>query len=212
MACLLMRRKRISWLPIIVIVLVGLYVKSFGTGTPRPLQQTPPVESNNTAEAEPAPHVPQSTESHHKDPKQLYLKVVGVHDGDTITGLGEDQKQFKIRLDAIDAPELGMPFGQASRKALSHKVFGKQVEVIVKTKDRYGRTVGHVLLDKRDMNLEMLEEGMAWHYAHYDHNKRLAEAEKDAGANSVGLWSDPNPVAPWDWRASGRLKGPANKH
>ena len=160
-----MRRKRISWLPIIVIVIVGLYWKSFGTGTPRPLQQTHPVESNNTrAAAEPAPHVSQHTESH----THLYLKVVGVHDGDTITGLDEDQKQFKIRLDAIDAPELGMAFGQASRKALSEKVLGKMVEVIVKTKDRYGRTVGHVLLDKRDMNLEMLEEGMAWHYAHYD--------------------------------------------
>ena len=150
-----------------------MYLKSFGTGTPRPLQQTHPVESNNTrAAAEPVPHVPQHTENNPKDPKQLYLKVVGVHDGDTITGLDENQKQFKIRLDAIDAPELGMAFGQASRKALSEKVLGKMVVVIVKTKDRYGRTVGHVLLDKRDMNLEMLEEGMAWHYAHYDHNKR----------------------------------------
>ena len=85
-----MRRKRISWLPIIVIVIVGLYWKSFGTGTSRPLQQTPPVESNNTAEAEPVPHVPQHTESHYSDSKHLYLKIVGVHDGDTITGLDED--------------------------------------------------------------------------------------------------------------------------
>ena len=195
-----MRRKRINWLPIICIVIVGLYLKSAVMGTPRPLHQTPPVATNNTAEAEPVSHVPQHTESHHSDPKQLYLKVVGVHDGDTITGLDKDQKQFKIRLDAIDAPELGMAFGQASRKALSDKVFGKMVVVIVKTHDRYGRTVGHVLLDKRDMNLEMLEAGMAWHYAHYDHNKRLAEAEGEARRNLVGLWSDQNPVAPWDWR------------
>ena len=188
-----MRRKRINWFPIVLIVLVGLYLKS--------ARQAPPVATNNTrAAAEPVSHVPQSTESHHKDPKQLLLKVVGVHDGDTITGLDEDQKQFKIRLDAIDAPELGMAFGQASRKALSEKVLGKQVEVIVKTKDRYGRTVGHVLLDKRDMNLEMIEEGMAWHYAHYDHNKRLAAAEGEARGNRIGLWSDPNPVSPWDWR------------
>ena len=146
-----MRRKRINWLPIICIVIVGLYLKSFGKGTPRPLQQTPPVESNNTrAESEPVPHVPQSTESHHNDSKQLYLKVVGVHDGDTITGLDEDKNQFKIRLDAIDAPELGMAFGQASRKALSEKVLGKMVVVFVKTKDRYGRTFGHVLLEKSD--------------------------------------------------------------
>ena len=93
-----------------------------------------------------------------------------------------------------------MAFGQASRKALSEKVLGKTVVVIVKTKDRYGRTVGHVLLDKRDMNLEMIEAGMAWHYAHYDHNKRLAEAEGGARRNRVGLWRDPQPVSPWDWR------------
>ena len=148
-----MRRKRIGWLPVIVIVLVGLYLKG--------ARQTPPVATNNTrAAAEPAPHVPQHSESH----AHLYLKIVGVHDGDTITGLDEDQKQFKIRLDAIDAPELGMAFGQASRKALNEKVLGKMVVVIVKTKDRYGRTVGHVLLDKRDMNLEMIEAGMACYF------------------------------------------------
>ena len=186
-----MRRKRIGWLPIIVIVIVGLYLNK-RTVVPT---QAPPVATNNTRpEAVPAPHVPP-----HAD-YSLYFKIVGVHDGDTITGLDEDQKQFKIRLDAIDAPELGMAFGQASRKALNEKVLGKMVEVIVKTKDRYGRTVGHVLLDKRDVNLEMIEEGMAWHYAHYDHNKRLAEAETEARGNRVGLWRDPNPVSPWDWR------------
>ena len=90
-----MRRKRINWFPIILIVLFGLYWKSAVTGTPRPATQAPPVATNNNtrAEAEPVPHVPQSTESHHSDSKQLYLKVVGVHDGDTITGLDEDKTE-----------------------------------------------------------------------------------------------------------------------
>jgi endonuclease YncB( thermonuclease family) len=108
--------------------------------------------------------------------------------------------QFKIRLDAIDAPELGQPFGQASKKALSEKVFGKNVVVIAKTTDRYGRTVGHVLIDGRDVNLEMLEEGMAWHYKKYDKNKRLGEAEELARAARKGLWQDRDPMPPWDWR------------
>jgi micrococcal nuclease len=130
----------------------------------------------------------------------LHLRVVGVHDGDTITGLDDSKTQFKIRLDAIDAPELGQPFGQASKKALSEKVFGKDVVVIVKTKDRYGRTVGHVMIDGRDVNLEMLEEGMAWQYKHYDHNVRLARAEEEARVAKKGLWSDESSVPPWDWR------------
>jgi hypothetical protein len=111
---------------------------------------------------------------------QLPLRVVGVHDGDTITALDDSKSQYKIRLDAIDAPELGQPFGQASTKALSEKVFGKDIVVIPKSKDKYGRTVGHILIDGRDVNLEMLEGGMAWHYKHYDHNARLAPAEEEA--------------------------------
>ncbi len=113
---------------------------------------------------------------------QLHLRVVSVHDGDTITGLDDSKTQFKIRLDAIDAPELGQPFGQASKRALSERVFGKDVVVIAKTKDKYGRTVGHILIDDRDVNLLMLEEGMAWHYKKYDHNARLARAEEKARA------------------------------
>lgn len=131
---------------------------------------------------------------------RLELRVVGVHDGDTLTGLSASNEQVKVRLDAIDAPELGQPFGQQSKQALSGKVFGKQVVVHRKTIDRYGRTIGHVLVDGRDVNLELLEEGMAWHYKHFDRNRRLAAAEEAARAAAKGLWSEPAPVAPWDWR------------
>ena len=138
--------------------------------------------------------------------KLLHLRVVGVHDGDTLTGLDEARTQFKIRLDAIDAPEIKQPFGQASKKALADKVFGKDVVVVAKTKDRYGRTVGHIMLGKRDINLEMLEEGMAWHYEKYDHNKRMREAEQTARAAKRGLWAEVDSVPPWDWRAAGRSR------
>lgn len=140
------------------------------------------------------------------DRGQLQLRVVGVHDGDTLTRLDESKTQHKIRLDAIDAPELGQPFGQASKKSLSEKVFGRDVVVVPKTKDRYGRTVGHVLVDGRDVNLEILDEGMAWHYKKYDHNPRLARAEDRARAEKAGLWADRDPVPPWDWRASGKRR------
>ena len=138
--------------------------------------------------------------------KLLHLRVVGVHDGDTLTGLDEAKTQFKIRLDAIDAPEIKQPFGQASRKALADKVFGKDVVVVAKTKDRYGRTVGHIMLGNRDINLEMLEEGMAWHYEKYDHNKRMREAEQLARTAKRGLWAEGDPLPPWDWRAAGKSK------
>jgi endonuclease YncB( thermonuclease family) len=119
-----------------------------------------------------------------------------------LTGLDESKTQFKVRLDAIDAPEIGQPFGQASKRALSGKVFGKDIVVIAKTRDKYGRTVGHVMLDGRDVNLEMLEEGMAWHYEKYDHNTRLRVAEQAARAAKLGLWQDGTSVPPWEWRKS----------
>jgi endonuclease YncB( thermonuclease family) len=131
---------------------------------------------------------------------KLTLKVVSVHDGDTFTGINEGNQQVKVRLDAVDAPELGQPYGQASRKALGDKIFGKVVTVTTKKHDRYGRTIGHVLIEKRDINLELLEEGAVWHYEEYDHNKRLADAEDHARAAGKGLWHDAHPVAPWEWR------------
>ncbi len=90
---------------------------------------------------------------------KVTLRVVSVHDGDTFTGINESNEQVKVRLDAVDAPELGQPYGQASRKALGDKIFGKVVTVTTKKHDRYGRTIGHVLIDKRAINLELLEEG-----------------------------------------------------
>ena len=155
-----------------------------------------------------APKFPKPTPKKSSE-KQLHLRVVGVHDGDTLTGLDESKTQFKIRLDAIDAPEIKQPFGQASKKALSEKVFGKDVVVMAKTKDKYGRTVGHILLGNRDINLEMLEEGMAWHYEKYDHNKRMREAEQSARAAKKGLWAQGDAVPPWDWRAAGKKNAEA---
>ena len=211
-------RTKIGCLPIIIILMVAGYMKGAKNGpAARPLapeqhqvaqaeapaaapslKQEAPSEktSRPVAVQEPVHH----EEHHRSDHAQLHLRVVSVHDGDTITGLGESKIQYKIRLDAIDAPELGQPFGQASKKALSEKVFGKDVVVIPKTKDKYGRTVGHILIDGRDVNLLMLEEGMAWHYKHYDHNARLARAEEEARAAKKGLWSDGDPVPPWEWR------------
>ena len=58
-------------------------------------------------------------QAHAADAQTITARVVGVHDGDTITALTDDKRQLKVRLHGIDAPELGQPFGQASKRALS---------------------------------------------------------------------------------------------
>jgi endonuclease YncB( thermonuclease family) len=126
-------------------------------------------------------------------------KVVGVVDGDTLTLLVE-KTQYKIRLWGIDAPESRQPYGTQAKKALSEKVFGKEVKVISNGADKYGRTLGIVRIDKREINTEMVKEGMAWHYKHFTESKTLAESEEEARKAKIGLWADEKPVAPWEWR------------
>jgi endonuclease YncB( thermonuclease family) len=74
--------------------------------------------------------------------------------------------------------------------------------VVVKDTDRYGRTVGHVFVDGRDVNLEMLQDGMAWHYKRYDKSRAFQQAEQSAQTAKRGLWAEKSPVPPWDWRTS----------
>jgi len=137
-------------------------------------------------------------------------KVVRVSDGDTITVLDADNKQHRIRFQGIDAPESKQAFGQASKENLSKMVFGKQVRVIWDKVDKYRRTVGKVLLDGRDINIEQVKAGFAWHYKKYadeqpaEDRVTYAKAEEEARAARLGLWQDPNPTPPGEWRADAK--------
>jgi endonuclease YncB( thermonuclease family) len=55
-------------------------------------------------------------------------------------------------------------------------------------------------LDDRDLSLEMVQEGMAWHFRRCSKEATLADAERDARNAGRGLWADKNPVPPWVWR------------
>lgn len=127
-------------------------------------------------------------------------KVVGVHDGDTLTLLLPEKTTLKVRLQGIDAPELKQPFGSAAKKTLSDLVFGKTVRLLATGKDRYGRTLGDVHVGKTWVNLAMVEKGMAWFYVKYSQDARLKEAEAMARARRLGLWSEAQAAPPWDWR------------
>lgn len=137
-------------------------------------------------------------------------KVVGVSDGDTITVLDASKTQHKIRLEGIDAPEKAQPFGQRSKEHLSDQVFGRQVEVVTNKTDKYGRSVGKVMVDGRDANLEQVRAGMAWHYKEYQKEQSAADrvayanAETAAQNQKSGLWVDPKPMPPSQWRHGGK--------
>ena len=138
----------------------------------------------------------------------LVGKVVGVTDGDTITVLDGQQTQHKIRLMGIDAPEKAQPFGQNSKQSLSDLVFDRSVSVEWKKLDRYQRIVGKVQINGQDANLEQVRRGLAWHYKKYEREQEpldraaYSQAEIEARMGTRGLWSDPDPIPPWDWRKS----------
>ena len=54
------------------------------------------------------------------------------------------------------------------------------------------------------MNAQMVREGMAWVYRQYAKDRTLYELERQAKASKRGLWADPEPVAPWDFRRNKR--------
>lgn len=146
-------------------------------------------------------------------------RVVAVTDGDTIKILDAEKVQHKVRLTGIDAPERGQPFGTVSREHLASLVAGKEVRVESDKSDRYGRILGKVWVQPADCpscgktldaNHAQLLAGMAWWYRYYakqqphEDQGRYESAEDEARARGWGLWADPNPVNPYDWRKSKR--------
>ena len=165
------------------------------------------------------------------EPQSFEARVVGVSDGDTITVLDRNNVQHKIRLAGIDAPEKAQAFGEKSRQSLARMVFGKDVRIESTKRDRYGRLVAKVWVTPIDLpcaktgepcpktldvSRAQLTVGLAWHYKKYEleqsEEDRLAYAfeEHEARARKVGLWQDPDPTPPWQYR-HGPTDGPVKK-
>jgi len=130
--------------------------------------------------------------------------------GDTIVILSEGNVQHKIRLQGIDAPERGQAYGSKSKEHRSEQVTGRLVVVEMDKRDRYGRVIGKVLVGGKDVCLEQIIAGFAWHYKKYQNEQTesdrelYTEAEKEAHESQNGLWQDPQAIPPWDYRAAKR--------
>jgi endonuclease YncB( thermonuclease family) len=128
-------------------------------------------------------------------------KVIKVVDGDTLHVLYQGSA-LKVRLSEIDTPERGQPWYQRAKDALAEKVAARVVSVEEVDRDRYGRLVGKVWLDGRDINREMVVGGHAWVYRRYLRDPSLLEDEHRAQAALLGLWRLPETqrTPPWEWR------------
>lgn len=129
-------------------------------------------------------------------------KVIHIADGDTISVLTESYQQIKIRLNGIDCPEKAQAYGNKAKQFTNDLIHGEKVTIQAYGQDKYGRTIGDVILDNgRNLNQELVKAGYAWWYRKYaPGNLELEKLEREAREGGLGLWQDTNPVPPWAFR------------
>ncbi|EEG25162.1 nuclease-like protein [Eikenella corrodens ATCC 23834] len=128
-------------------------------------------------------------------------RVVGIKDGDTFTCLTNGRRQVTVRMAQIDAPEKGQPFGQKAKSTLSEYIYGQTVRLEESGFDRYGRTLAEVYDESgQNINMLMVQAGMAWAYKEYMTNTAYQEMQDEATRENLGLWSENGYIYPSDWR------------
>ena len=131
--------------------------------------------------------------------------VISVLDGDTIDVLHNNRSE-RIRLNGIDCPEKAQPYGKRAKHATAELVFGKDVTIQTHGHDKYTRTIGDVILpDGTNVNQMLVKEGWCWWYRKYAPGDTTLEGlERGAREGRKGLWADPQPMPPWEWRKLSR--------
>jgi len=131
---------------------------------------------------------------------KLTGKVISVKDGDSLELLDAENTIHDIRLAHVDCPEKKQAFGKRAKIFTANFCFGEEVTVLPTDKDRYGRIVGVVMVGRKELNLALIQEGMGWHFKQYSKKEAYATAENKARRKKKGLWSQRNPIAPWEYR------------
>ncbi len=152
------------------------------------------------------------------------VRVVEVPEGDVLVIEDEAGNRYPVRLAGIDAPEPDQPFGEEARSRLAAWALDRPARLEWDKVDRHGRAVGKLWVVSPDMpcrdepdcpqNLDLghalIAVGLAWHFKRYESEQSEQDRasysfdEGEARARRTGLWSDPAPIAPWDWREGKR--------
>jgi micrococcal nuclease len=135
---------------------------------------------------------------------QLKGHVKYVSDGDTFRFISPSGENVTVRVADVDCPEQAQRFGLAAKEFVINEIRGKDVEIIVKEKDQYGRSVAFVKYDGKDLSEELIKNGFAWHYEYYSDLQYLKKLENEARNKKIGLWIDSHPLAPWEFRKKNR--------
>lgn len=135
----------------------------------------------------------------------LVTRIVRVSDGDTVHAM-IDGRAVRVRLASIDAPESGQAFGDRSRRALADMVVDRDVELQQVGTDAYKRPLVVLVVDGVSINAELVRLGWAWVFRRFSNDAALIALENTARKSRWGLWVDPDPVAPWEFRRLARSR------
>lgn len=133
--------------------------------------------------------------------KSFFGKVIGIKDGDTVVVIDSLNNQTTLRLAEVDCPEKSQAFGTKAKQFTSNQIYLKQIRYIVTDIDRYGRSIAKIYYDNNKyLSEEIIKNGFGWQYKKYSTSKLLTKLEEEARKNKRGLWIDPNPIYPSDFR------------
>jgi endonuclease YncB( thermonuclease family) len=120
--------------------------------------------------------------------RQFEARTVRIADGDTLDALlpGES-RPVRVRLEGIDAPELGETFSREAQNFLRALVGNAPVRVTGRDLDSYGRLVARVAAGGQDASTALVRAGLACHA--YARDAALAREESQARASGVGFWA-----------------------
>ncbi|MEN9361664.1 MAG: hypothetical protein RL095_3199 [Verrucomicrobiota bacterium] len=197
---------------IVLVVIIGagigqLVSQDRGVKPARPQDDAAERTSGPTADSKPS-REPQSSSANPREEGQRRIKAFcyDVADGDTLRLKDEDGATIKLRLKGIDAPEFRplQAHGDISRQALLDKIKGKQIEVLLVSKDQYERDLGVAYYQGINLNEEQVRLGNAWSYAYKRDPEfaRMKALEQEARVAKKGLWALPNPQNPRQFRDS----------
>ena len=133
---------------------------------------------------------------------EFVARVLSVHEGDRVTIHYQGRNEM-VTLRDVDCPELKQPYGKQAKYAAAAYLANRDVVVKVLKKDQRGHVTADILLtDGRNIAHELVKEGLAWVLPGEVHNRALKDMEELARASKSGLWSEPDPVAPWKWKSA----------
>lgn len=129
----------------------------------------------------------------------LSAEITYFYDGDTVK-IKDANREFKLRITDIDAPELNQTYGKKSRRAIMQLCQNAQVQLQIFGIDKYQRNLGKLQCNQQDVSVFMVKNGHAWFNNRYSNDGNLAFLQQTAQQSHAGLWNNKKPTPPWQWR------------